>query len=454
MNRKLSIFCVLCVSAVISIIAIAYPPSVYANSGTGNGSPTYYYRDNKLSAGVTGGTADDFGYNWVEIIGQGGIQIPWGSFGTGSTGCNIDVNSDASIPVASRGTRLINYYDWNPGGTPANYAYRFRIYRGGVICMDWAINSGYSLSQPYDPSQQDNQNIPYGASYHEYLIYPWWDQLVQGNDSWIGYRMDGVKPYRRFIITFYHLYHTSLPYVEGEEAERSITFQVIMYEPPMGMTTFTQGNDIVFNYQDAKFEYWDGGSKVEVSSISRGASATIGIELDGTRYINYSFNTASVNDGSAILFSRTNYTVNVKIPSAPVSLVSAGTPIKRGTHQAFERFSLQTLSGTTQWVNVKIDKRGSALDSDVASVDVYKDTNGDGQWNAGDSLLGSGTFSNGTTIVSTNDAITTSERYYFIVMRIKENVTGGKTLGVRVRYRTYLQFSSSDNLGVLWSSNF
>lgn len=453
MNRKLSILCILCVSAVISVVV--YPPVVYANSGTGTGSPVYYYRDNKLAAGVSGGTSDDFGYNWVEIIGQGGIQAPWGSFTNGSTGYNLDVNTDGSIPVASRGVAIINYSDWNPSAT--NYTYRFRIYRTGFICMDWAINYGYSLSQPYDPTQQDNQDLPYwgGSNYHAYSIQPYWDSLVTGPDSWIGYRMDGVKPYRRFIITFYHMYHTSLPYVEGEEAERSITFQVIIYEPPMGITTFTHGNDIVFNYQDAKFEYWESGNKVEVTSISRGASATIGVQWDTTpRYTKYSYNTASVNNGSAIFFTRTSYAVNVRIPSAPVSLVSAGTPIKRGTHQAFERFSLQTSSGTAQWLNIKIDKRGSALDSDVTSVDVYKDTNGDGQWNAGDSLLGSSVFSSGTTVVSANDAITTAERYYFIVMRIKENVTGGKTLGARVRYRTYLQFVASGSVPVLWDSNF
>ncbi|MFA5794084.1 MAG: hypothetical protein WC980_03330 [Candidatus Brocadiia bacterium] len=408
----------------------------YANTGTGAGSPTYYYRDNRLTA--TGSGTDNYGYGWVDIIGKGGTQIA-----STSLPYNLDCNADGNIASTSRGPTLLNYYDYSPDTNPSLYSYQYRIYKNGFIVH-------YRWSSPAEISA--NQDIP--SSSYEYTIYPYWDDLVMGTDSWVGFRMDGTEPYRRLIITYYHMYHTMLAYLEGEEEERSVTFQVIIYESPNGVTSFTQGNDIVFNYLDAKFEYWEAGTKLELTSISRGASATIGIELDGTRYLKYSYNTALVNTGTSILFTRTNYGVNVEIPSATESLVSAATPVKRGSHQAYLKFAMKTTSGTTQWTSMKVDKRGTALDADVDSVDVYKDANGDGVWNIGDTLLGSGTFSSGTTIIGTNDTINTTAKYYFIVVRLKTDISGGRTIGVRVRYRTYMQFSTAGSAGVISDRNF
>ncbi|MFH1227626.1 MAG: hypothetical protein V1701_06945 [Planctomycetota bacterium] len=418
-------------------------PLVYANTGSG-GTTTYYYRDNKLSSGVSGGTSDDFGYSWVEIIGKGGTQISFGSLPY-----YMDCLTDVNIPYTGREKNVINYYNWT-GGVAGEYNYRFKIYRGGVIALGTNAYNNWTLNPM--PEVIDNTSIPVvGTSYWDYLIYPYWDNLVQGADSWIGYRMDGVRPNRRLIITYYHMYHPNLAYAEGEEEERSVTFQVIIYEAT---------SEIVFNYKDAKFEYWENGVKNEMSGISRGASATIGIEWDGSSNLPYSFNTASINNGSTILFSQRSYTINVMIPlntnpstPSPVTLVSTGSQIKRGSQLPFYRFSLKTQSSTAQWMNIRVDKLGSAQDSDIVSVDIYKDISGDG-WDVGDTLLGSGTFTNGVCTITLSETINTTERYYFICLRLKDSMAGGATVGVRVRYRTYFNFAVTGNVGVLWDSNF
>jgi len=130
----------------------------------------------------------------------------------------------------------------------------------------------------FENAYQSYNNGPIPGDYPvDRFIAALWDDLYPGGGGPVYYEVKGEAPNRRLIVEWYnvpHLYY-------GTE---SATFEVILYEAT---------GEILMQYADTVF-----GSL----SADHGASATIGIQESPVEGLQYSYNTASVYDGDAILF--------------------------------------------------------------------------------------------------------------------------------------------------------
>lgn len=116
-------------------------------------------------------------------------------------------------------------------------------------------------------------------------ILPFWEDLQQDYIDGVGnvfVQTIGDAPNRRFVVEWYNL---PVNVIGGGF---QVTFEAILSEG---------SNDILFLYSDT-----DCGQTL----CNNGASATIGLNSDGTHAIPYSFDQASVSAGKAILFHPTD----------------------------------------------------------------------------------------------------------------------------------------------------
>ena len=122
-----------------------------------------------------------------------------------------------------------------------------------------------------------NQNIP-NANAPNNLVAVFWDDLFPLATSSITTQTTGVAPNRVFTATWASMTHYRY---SGE-----VTFQISLYE---------DSGNIILRYQDVSF----GAVEVDLAN-----SATVGIENStGNDGINYSYNTPSLSDQLAILFT-------------------------------------------------------------------------------------------------------------------------------------------------------
>lgn len=124
--------------------------------------------------------------------------------------------------------------------------------------------------------QWDNQALP--TTTQTALIAPFWDDLNTGQPQAAVYaQVQGTAPYRKVIVQW-----NNVPYYQNTGGA---TFQVILYEG---------SNNILFQYQDVVF-----GSAL----FDFGISATVGLQGSQTEAIEYSYNTPSLSDSLAILWT-------------------------------------------------------------------------------------------------------------------------------------------------------
>ncbi len=115
-------------------------------------------------------------------------------------------------------------------------------------------------------------NVALPTNSADRFIAPYWDDLVDDSQSSVTYGMKGSAPSRSFIVTWNNVraYSNNLRY----------DFQVVLYE----------NGDIRFRYDN---------------NTANGVSATIGIEVDNSDVIQYSFNSSSVRTDFDLFFRNT-----------------------------------------------------------------------------------------------------------------------------------------------------
>ena len=113
----------------------------------------------------------------------------------------------------------------------------------------------------------NNASLPTNTA--DRFIAPYWDDLVDDAQSSVTYGMKGSAPSRSFIVTWNNVraYSNNLRY----------DFQVVLYE----------NGDIRFRYDN---------------NTANGISATIGIEVDNSDVIQYSYNSSSVRTDFDLFF--------------------------------------------------------------------------------------------------------------------------------------------------------
>ena len=122
-----------------------------------------------------------------------------------------------------------------------------------------------------------NSALPHTSVDVTTLIAGFWDDLNSGAGGAVYAQIKGVAPNRRLIVQW-----NAVPHFGNVD---NTTFEIILFE-----TT----NKILFKYQDVNFAN---------ALYDFGASATVGIQKDGTTAVLYSYNTPSLADGDAILFT-------------------------------------------------------------------------------------------------------------------------------------------------------
>ena len=251
-------------------------------------------------------TLHDDGIAPDQAVGDGIYSAAWLPVSEGDVILNIEATKDAAVYNASINGSISsgNYvfdnqvgYSWvdpRTGGTQTairdsthdstidtipigfDFVYYGTAYNSIIVTADGHLGFGGRKGGSNSP-------LPFGSG--PAMIAPFWDDLVGsffGNATdGVWYRLDGGAPDRTLTIAWINA--SQWPMM-GEA-----TFEVILYE---------SSNDIKMQYQDVIFEPLFG------SSSDFGASATVGVQnQDGSVGAQYSYNTNSLCNGCAIMFS-------------------------------------------------------------------------------------------------------------------------------------------------------
>ena len=114
-----------------------------------------------------------------------------------------------------------------------------------------------------------------------HLIAPFWDDLVPGGLDNVFWATSGVAPTRELIVEWRNVH------AFGCGTTAAITFQVVFFE---------DRRNILFNYGDVHF-----GDPCPARD--QGASATVGIQTSSTVAAQFSFNTSTLYDNTALLWT-------------------------------------------------------------------------------------------------------------------------------------------------------
>jgi subtilisin family serine protease len=125
-----------------------------------------------------------------------------------------------------------------------------------------------------------NATLP--SASHVTLVAPWWDDLFPGPTSAdnVFWAVLGTAPDRELVVEWRNVHHYTT-----RTGTNTLNFQVVFFEG---------SSDILFNYRD---------TLVGNASLDRGASATVGVQSSSTMATLHSFNTASLNDNTAYLWT-------------------------------------------------------------------------------------------------------------------------------------------------------
>jgi uncharacterized repeat protein (TIGR01451 family) len=232
---------------------------------------------------------------------------------TATTGSTYTVDTAAPfnyIPINATGTAL-NLTD----DSEANIVSPFPITFNGVTSTNLRVgnNGGILFNATTGDIGFTNAALPNAA--HPLAIFPYWDDFDDetGNVYW---QVQGAAPNRQLIVEWFNR-----PRFPGPGVSQA-TFQVVISEG---------SNQIRFQYLDVDF-----GDPL----LSNGASATVGLNFSGTAAQQVSFNTPTIANGQAILFTppqsataTDSTTVTVLIPNIDVSPASlaASAPVNQST---------------------------------------------------------------------------------------------------------------------------
>jgi subtilisin family serine protease len=263
------------------------------NCGAGNGNVAV-----NVSPGGQVLTLTDDGTAPDQVAGDG---IYSASFVPGTTGqfvltfpngetVNVQVLSSTPYTVQQATFAYRNITGTNLGlgdDTSAQITPPFPInFAGGSFnSMFVSSNGTLTFTAPFD--EFANTSLPSGAVTGP-IIAPFWDDLFSrpGTSQNVFWAIAGTAPNRELVVEWRDVTAINTGIVACSNTE-TIRFQVVFFEGR---------SQILFNYADASF----GGS---CSFRDGGASATIGVQISSAVSRQYSFNSATVTDNMALLWT-------------------------------------------------------------------------------------------------------------------------------------------------------
>jgi uncharacterized protein (TIGR03382 family) len=185
---------------------------------------------------------------------------------------------------------------------------------------------------------------------HATFIVPFWDDLFPGptaNDN-VYWGVLGTAPNREFVIEWRNVHHRST-----RTGTNTLRFQVVLFEA---------SSDVLMQYQDVV---------VGNATYDAGASATVGIQTSTTSALQHSFNTASLADNTAWLFSQV--TPSLEPVMTPPTLNSA-TLNEGDTLQVDATFTDGDGPASAPWtLQVDTNYSGTAFSTDFSSDPVNEE---------------------------------------------------------------------------------
>lgn len=169
----------------------------------------------------------------------------------------------------------------------------------------WVSSEGY-LS--FTDSRLTSVNARLPTTNFQTLVAPFWDSLhtASATPGNVYQEVLGTAPNREWVVEWRNTGHSARSSVTPYE---SITFQAVFFE---------SSPEVLFNYQDVDFGSGTG-------TYDRGASATVGVQVNSTAATLFSYNTRSLTPDMSLLW-RINAPPVVGDPSAsPTSVPEGGT---------------------------------------------------------------------------------------------------------------------------------
>ncbi|PYV43573.1 MAG: peptidase S8, partial [Acidobacteria bacterium] len=177
------------------------------------------------------------------------------------------------------------------------------LFAGGSFELLHISNNGnVSFSDPFF----DSSNVSLPAATTGTLVAPFWDDLygVSGSAQNVFLEATGTAPNRELVIEWRDVRHYSC----NGDGTATVKFQVVFFEGR---------GDILFNYADVLF---DGAC----AFANQGASATVGVQVASNSATQYSFNTATLGNGTALLWTPSS---NPAITVSPASRDFGSVPV-------------------------------------------------------------------------------------------------------------------------------
>jgi subtilisin family serine protease len=172
--------------------------------------------------------------------------------------------------------------------TSAMIASPFPVSFGGNTFSSLFVSSNGTINVSAVNNAFDNAPLPTTTAGS--LIAPFWDDLYSGLSpiSNVFWAVTGATPNRELVVEWRNVtgFNPILPFGACPNTE-AVTFQVVFLEGR---------SDLLFNYADATF----GGNCTQRNG---GALATIGVQSSSSVAHQHSHNTASVSDGTALLWT-------------------------------------------------------------------------------------------------------------------------------------------------------
>jgi subtilisin family serine protease len=162
---------------------------------------------------------------------------------------------------------------------------------GGNFTDLWVNDNGtVSFTGSFPSPPWDNTTIPIPTL--STLVAPFWDDLaaVSGTAQNVWWGVTGTAPNRELVIEWRDIPNWNCP-------STSVKFQVVFFE---------RRSDILFNYADTVF----GGGCVSADGMipDNGGSAIVGVQVTENLGTQFSFNTPSLNNNTALLWTLPNGT--------------------------------------------------------------------------------------------------------------------------------------------------
>lgn len=241
------------------------------------------------------GTWGTYAMNMDAYAGNNNVQVRFHSDDGGfwASGYGVDnISLDCGLLTYSTyvpdDTATYNFIDISTTGTPLNLTddgeanvtmpFDFTYYTARSNLLRVGNNGGVIFNTTTGDVSFSNATLP-SSTTPTLRMYPFWDDIYDtvGN---VYYEVQGSAPNRMLIIEWYNRSHYTSTGGVGDA-----TFEIILFEG---------SNEILFQYADVNF-----GDPL----FDFGLSATVGLNESASSAVLYSYNTAVITDGKAILWT-------------------------------------------------------------------------------------------------------------------------------------------------------